>query len=41
MGIIGERVYAEVLLMVLLTTVLAPLVLRAVMRRRVPARVLH
>ncbi|GGK13174.1 sodium:proton antiporter [Deinococcus malanensis] len=40
-GIIGERVYAEVLLMVLLTTVLAPLVLRAVMRRRVPARVLH
>ncbi|MFC4427437.1 cation:proton antiporter [Deinococcus navajonensis] len=32
-GLIGEPVYAEVLLMVLLTTVLAPLALRALLRR--------
>ena len=32
-GVIGKQVYAEVLLMVLLTTVLAPLVLRALAPR--------
>ncbi|MFC4639611.1 cation:proton antiporter [Deinococcus hohokamensis] len=32
-GLIGETVYAEVLLMVLLTTIVAPLVLRAMWRR--------
>lgn len=36
-GIIGKGIYAEVLLMVLLTTILAPLVLRVLARRLAPA----